>query len=114
MRTVAVRDDVTLSGCQNETPAVAQLGDKLAVDHMDDVPALAPVICEIAGRVFDDPDAYIPNLSRSPVRDTMLTQMLGARDARPVDRLKRRVLDLHEGMKTTGSSGVIMTRVPIR
>jgi hypothetical protein len=49
MRTVTISDDVALSGCQNETPAIAQLGDKLAVDHVHNVPALAPMIREVLG-----------------------------------------------------------------
>lgn len=101
MRTITISHDVTLTRCQNETPAVAQLGNKIAVDHVYDVPALAPVIREVAGRVLDDPYAHVPNLPRSPVRDPVLPRMLRGGDAPPVDRLEWCALDLHDGVETT-------------
>src|ERR1700690_2843960 len=104
MRAVAIGDDVALSGCESETPAVPQFGDQLALEDVHDVPALAPVICDVAGHVLDGPYANIADLSRSPARHTVLARMLGARDAWPVDRLKRGTFDLHDSVEPTPRS----------
>ena len=95
MRAVVVGDHVTLSGREHVRSSVAKLVHQLAIEHVDDVSALAPVIGNIARRIFDDARANVSDLQRSPGRNACLTAMLGRRDARPVDRLEGNIGELH-------------------
>ena len=99
MRRYSVGHLVAHPGPEHEGPPVGELGVQLTLETEENVPLLAPVIREIAGRVVDHPDAHVAQLPRAPVRDAGVPRMLHGGKLAPVGRLERDVADLH------GSSG---------
>jgi hypothetical protein len=91
-----VGDLVTHAGLHREGPAVFQLGDHLALHDVDDVAAVAPVIGEVAGRVFDEAHADVADVQRAPVSHPGFARMLRAGDAVPVGHGKRQRRNFHE------------------
>src|SRR5689334_21927903 len=89
VRAVAVSDDVALPRGEHVGASVAKLVQELSLDDEEDMPPLAPMIGDIPGRIFDDPRADVSYLHGAPRRNARLAAVLGRRDARPVDRLKR-------------------------
>ena len=71
------------------------VGRQGALDHVDDVAALAPVVGDVAGGVPHEPDAHGPDLDGLPRRDAGLAGVLGRRHASPRDGLERDALDQH-------------------
>ena len=63
-----------------------------------DVSFFAPVIGEIVWCVFDHPDAYRPELSRSPKRLAGGASMLCGHNVGPVGGAKRNVVYFHKSL----------------
>src|SRR3954453_16088499 len=85
VRPVAVGDDVRVARAERDAPAVAELGHQLAVEHEQDVAALAPVVRDIPRRVVDLAHADVADLAGPPGRGAGSTRMGRGSDARPVD-----------------------------
>src|SRR5215216_7536784 len=69
MRGVAeIRDLIAHARLEPERAAIAQLGVELAFQHVEHMPAVAPMIGEIARRIFDHPHAQIADVERAPQR----------------------------------------------
>src|SRR3569832_410943 len=100
MCAIAGGDDVALAGARLERAAVAQLRHELALEDVDDMASLAPVIRDIAGRILDHARADVADLERPPRRLSRRTGVEGLRDRGPVDRLKRNLLELHVASMT--------------
>ena len=66
VRLFAVGDLVAHAGLEHDDTAVLELGTDLALEAQHDVPLLAPVIGDVAGRVVDHADAYLAELTRAP------------------------------------------------
>src|SRR3569833_571648 len=62
--------------------------------------ALAPVICDIAGRILDHARADVADLERQPRRLSRRAGVKGFRDRGPVDRQKRNLRELHVASMT--------------
>src|SRR5829696_7535367 len=61
-----VRHLIARAGRQLEPASILQLGIEFAFQDVEDVASVAPVISEVAGRVFHHPDPHITNVERSP------------------------------------------------
>jgi hypothetical protein len=67
-----------------EGAAVAQFGVEFALQHIEHVAAIAPVIREIAGRIFDLPHPEIADIERPPDRLPGLAGINHRCNARPI------------------------------
>src|SRR5262249_36898491 len=107
MRAIAVGDDVALAGACRERAAVAELGHELALEHVDHVAALAPVVGDVPGRVLDHARSHVPDLERAPRCFAGSTGMKRRHERRPVDRLKWNFLELHAASMPSRPWGVV-------
>src|SRR5688572_21198024 len=83
MRFGVVGDLIAHSRFQRERATVFQLGVQLPFDAEKDVTLGAPMIGEVARRVFDDPYADVPESERAPVGAATFTSMFGWLNGRP-------------------------------
>src|SRR6187431_1736175 len=90
-----IRYLVAHAGLQDKSSTVFELGMKLAFSAQDDVPFDAPVIREIARRVFDHAYADDSEMLRAPVGEAALAFVLGRLDFRPVSGSEWNVRHLH-------------------
>src|SRR5262249_37570385 len=93
---IIVGDLIALSLLQKERAAVHQLRRHLALHTKDNVTFGAPMIGAVAGRIFDQPYADFPKLSRAPCCVTRLARMGLRRDRFPIRYPKWNFLELHE------------------
>jgi hypothetical protein len=84
MRLDAVGDLIAYARRQDELAAVLELGIEATVEAPQNMTLLAPVIGQIAGRLFDDADAYVAEILRPPDRLAGRGSMLGRRGRAPV------------------------------
>ena len=84
MRRFAIADLVSLTGLQREALAVAQLDIERAAEAEDYVALFAPMIGEIAGRIFHHPDADVAEVPGSPKRETGFAGAVSGHDGDPV------------------------------
>ncbi len=66
MGTVPVGNDVALAGSEDDLSSVAKLGGQLPFKDEHDVPALTPVVRDVAGGILDHPDPDVADLLRPP------------------------------------------------
>src|SRR3954464_4200143 len=95
VRAVFVGHLIAHAGLQRERAAVVQVSDQLAIDAEDDVTLAAPVIGHIARRIIDEPHPDVAELLGAPGRLAHITLVGGGRDAHPVSRAERNVVDAH-------------------
>src|SRR5579872_3836389 len=96
MRGIAeIRHLIAHAGSQRKTAAIAQFSVKLALQHIEHVAAITPVIGEIACRVLDHADADVANVERAPDRLTALTGMRRRCDLAPVGDREGQGWNLH-------------------
>ena len=61
-----LRDLIAHARLQLERATILQFGVEFAFEHVEDVASVAPVISEVAGRVFHHPDPHIANVEGAP------------------------------------------------
>src|SRR3954467_6115363 len=79
-----IRDLVAHSRRELELAAVAQLAVELTLQHVQHVAAVAPMVGEIARRIFDHPHPEIADVERAPLGLPGLAGMDGRLDLAPV------------------------------
>ena len=85
MRGVAeIRHLIAHARQQLEGAAVAQFGIEFALEHVEHVAAVAPVIGEVARRILDHPDPQVADIKRAPQRFAGFARMRRRRDLAPV------------------------------
>src|SRR4051812_27033370 len=75
--------------------AVFELRHERAFEHEQHMPAAAPVVREVPGRILDHPDTRAPDLERLPERLAGHSLMLDGRHRRPVRHKKLEILEFH-------------------
>jgi hypothetical protein len=100
-----VGDLIAHAGGEGEFAAVVQLGVELALQAKQDMSLAAPVVGEIAGRVFHHADAYISEVPGSPERRAVLSFVLDAFDAGPLGNRERDVTHAHKEFLQFGKRG---------
>lgn len=95
MRLSSVGHLITHAGLQDETPAIAKLGQQFAIDTKQEVAFAAPMIRPISGRVFKHANSDVAELERAPIGPTTLAGFALGRDRLPVRNSESDVLDFH-------------------
>ncbi len=90
-----VRNLITHARLKNKRSTVLKFGVQLALEAEKNMAFDAPVVSQIAGRVFKHTDTDIAEISGFPIGKTCFTLMFRALDRRPVDGSKRHVIHLH-------------------
>jgi hypothetical protein len=75
---------ITCPRLEDECPAVTKFRDEFPFQHEQHMTSIAPMISQIARRIFDNPHAQIADFNTSPRGSTRLTRVDGRRHARPV------------------------------
>ncbi len=84
MRLGVIGNLITHSRLEYESAAVLKFGMQLAFQTQQDMPLHAPMIGQIAGRVFDHAHPQIAEAAGAPERYAGFALMLGALDLIPV------------------------------
>src|SRR5947209_3538327 len=79
-----IGDLVAHAGLEVEGAPVPQLGVELALQNIENMPAVTPVIREIARRILDHSHANVANTERSPEGPSRLAGVLGPRHGAPI------------------------------
>src|SRR6266850_2139261 len=95
MGQVAIGHLVALALPEHDGTAVGQFGMQLAFQHQEHMALLAPMIGEIARRVFDHAHADVVEVAGAPVGLAGLAGVLGALHVVPVGRAKGYVEHQH-------------------
>src|SRR5262245_43553659 len=95
MGEVAVGHLVALAGLQDDGATIRQLGVQFAVQHQEHMALLAPMVGQIAGRVFHHAHADVVEGARAPIGLAGLARMLRAFHSGPVRRAKGYVEHQH-------------------
>src|ERR1700722_4080309 len=96
MRRIAkIRLLVAYARAKREGAAVAQFGIEHAFQHVKHVPAVAPVIGKISGRIFDHPDPNVADVQGTPERLTAFTGMCGDGNLAPIRDGERQRWNFH-------------------
>ena len=82
-------------GLECEPAAILQFGLQLTFQTQQDVSLAAPVIGEIARRVFDHPYSHISEAPLPPVCDAPFPLMFAALDVSPLCHNKRNATHAH-------------------
>ncbi|MNI48804.1 hypothetical protein D3C73_1033870 [compost metagenome] len=88
---------VAHAGGQDELAAVFKLGVKLAFQTEEDVSLGAPVVGQVARRVFHHAYAQVAELARAPIGHARVAGVFGAFDFGPVRGAEGDVAHLHCG-----------------
>src|SRR3954470_22608015 len=113
MRGVAeIRDLVAHPRRELELAAVAQLAVELALQHVQYVAAVAPMVGEIARRIFDHPHPEIADVERTPLGLPGLAGMDGRLDLAPVGDGERGGGELHDGDPEAATAVPLLSDAP--
>ena len=104
--------DLVAHACRkNELSAIRQFGMQFAFEAKQDMAFDTPMIGEITGRVLNQANTDIPEMSGSPVRQAAFAFVLGLVNRRPVGNAEWDVGHLHG---TPSVKGFVMTSSPER
>jgi hypothetical protein len=90
-----IGDLVTDPGRKDECAAVSELRLKLATEAQQDVSLLAPVISDVARRVFNHPNPYGTKLLRPPRGGSRTAVMDCRRELGPIGEYERNLVYSH-------------------
>lgn len=90
-----VGDLVAHAGFQGVGAAVCQFGVEFAREAKEDVAFFAPMIGEVAGRVFDEAHADVAEMTRAPEGNAGFALMFSGRYLGPVSGAERDIGHLH-------------------
>ena len=96
MRRGIVADLIAHSRFNRKFSAVREFGFKLAFKTENDVTFIAPMICQIAWGLFDQPNANVAEVLSAPVRRASFAFVFGRFNLRPVRGFKWNVCDFHD------------------
>src|SRR5665213_2476210 len=119
MRGIAVVGDlIAHAGQKPERPAVAQFGVEFTLQHVKHVAAIAPVVREIAGRIFDMPHPEIADVEGAPNRLPGLAGIDRGWNSGPIGHGERQRGDFHTGCSSEGGTRkpavIVCDTVPTR
>src|SRR5579871_2214742 len=110
MRCVAeVGDLVAHARREHEAAPVLQFALELAFQDIKHMAAIAPMIGEISGRIFDVPDPDVADIEGAPIGDALLAGMGGGLDLRPVGDGEGESGDFHGWLSGIAVSNKILT-----
>ena len=82
----SIADLIARSGSHHHAPSVAEVGQKLPLEHQDDMAALAPVISGVPWRVLHHFSPwYVASLQRAPTSHARRADVLGRRNVGPIN-----------------------------
>jgi hypothetical protein len=81
-------NSVALSTAENEFSSILQLGHELALQDMDNMPSLAPMVGKVARRILDDTYSNATILNRPPASHSVGSRVFHRIDFRPIQERK--------------------------
>ena len=75
---------VTHAGLEDKFSAIFQFRVQLTFEAKQDVPLAAPMVSQVACRVFDHANADVAEMLRAPVSCATVSLVLGSVDAGPI------------------------------
>ena len=96
MRFGVVRHLVTRARGEDEGSAILKFGVQFTFKTQEDVPFAAPVVCQVAGRVFHHPHADAAKLLRPPCGNAGFTLVFSGFDLHPIRGAKGDVIYVHQ------------------
>ena len=95
MRLSLVRDLITDARCQDELPAICQLGVEFSFQAQQDVTFCTPVIRQVSRTIFHHPDPDVIKSLCTPGGHSCLAFVFRGDNLRPVGDAKRDVFHVH-------------------
>ena len=86
---------VTHARLEDKCSAIFQLRVQLAFEAKQDVPLAAPMVSQVACRVFDHANPNMAKMLCAPVSNASFTLVLGSIDAGPIGGTKRNAEHVH-------------------
>ncbi len=91
-----VRHLVTHARLEDKLAAILQFCVQLTLEAKQDVPLAAPMVCQVASRVFDHANPDIAKMLCAPVSYPTFSLVLGSINAGPIGGTKRNAGYVHD------------------
>ncbi len=87
---------VTHAGLEDKFSAIFQFCMQLTFEAKQDVPLAAPMVRQVACRVFDHANPDVAKMLCAPVSNASCSRVLGSIDAGPIGGTKRNARHIHD------------------